>query len=81
MANPIGTILSGALMLEHLGLPDEAGRVREAVDATTASGVRTRDVGGTATTDEVISAIIGYLHLRGTRARPGRAHPSSTRAR
>ena len=63
IANPIGTILSGALMLDHLGLPDEAARLQKAVDATTGAGVRTRDIGGTATTDEVVDAIIDNLGL------------------
>jgi tartrate dehydrogenase/decarboxylase / D-malate dehydrogenase len=63
VANPIGTILSGALMLDHLGLPDEAARLQKAVDATTSAGVRTRDIGGTATTDEVVDAVIDNLGL------------------
>ena len=63
VANPIGTILSGALMLDHLGLPDEAARLQKAVDATTGAGVRTRDIGGTATTDEVVDAVINNLGL------------------
>ena len=63
VANPIGTILSGALMLEHFGLTDEAARLQKAVDATTGSGVLTRDVGGTATTDDVVAAIVDNLHL------------------
>ena len=61
VANPIGTILSGALMLEHFGLHDEAARVQKAVDATTGSGVLTRDIGGTATTDQVVAAVISHL--------------------
>ena len=48
--------LSGALMLEHFGLHEEAARLQKAVDATTGGGVRTRDIGGTATTDDVIDA-------------------------
>ena len=48
-------------MLEHFGLADEAARLQKAVDATTGSGVLTRDVGGTATTDEVVAAIIDNL--------------------
>jgi tartrate dehydrogenase/decarboxylase/D-malate dehydrogenase len=63
VANPIGTILSGALMLEHFGLADEAARVQKAVDAVTGSGVLTRDIGGTATTDQVVAAIIDNLGL------------------
>ena len=58
VSNPIGTILSGALMLEHFGLTDEAARLQKAVDATTGSGVLTRDIGGTADTDQVVDAII-----------------------
>ena len=63
VANPIGTILSGALMLEHFGLRDEAARLQKAVDAATGSGVLTRDMGGTASTDEVVAAIIRNLGL------------------
>jgi tartrate dehydrogenase/decarboxylase/D-malate dehydrogenase len=63
VANPIGTILSGALMLDHLGLHDEAARVQKAVDAATGSGVLTRDIGGTATTDQVVAAVIDNLVL------------------
>jgi len=63
VANPIGTILSGALMLDHFGLADEAARVQKAVDAVTGSGVLTRDIGGTATTDQVVTAIIDNLGL------------------
>ena len=61
LANPIGAVLSAALMLDHLGHPEEAGRLREAVDKATGAGVRTRDVGGTATTDEVVDAIVAGL--------------------
>jgi tartrate dehydrogenase/decarboxylase / D-malate dehydrogenase len=61
IANPIGAILSGALMLDHLGLPGQAVRLRKAVDATTGSGVLTRDVGGSATTGQVVAAIISNL--------------------
>jgi tartrate dehydrogenase/decarboxylase/D-malate dehydrogenase len=61
LANPIGAIGSAALMLDHLGLPDEAERVRKAIDATTGAGVLTRDVGGTATTDEVVAALVERL--------------------
>src|ERR1700754_2451417 len=63
VANPIGTILSGALMLDHFGLADEAARVQKAVDAVTGSGVLTRAIAGAATTDQVVSAIIDNLGL------------------
>ena len=61
VSNPIGTIASGALMLEHFGLHDEAARLQTAIEATTGAGVLTRDVGGTAATDEVTAAIIDAL--------------------
>jgi tartrate dehydrogenase/decarboxylase/D-malate dehydrogenase len=61
VANPIGAILSAALMLEHLGLPDEAKRVQRAVEATTAAGTLPRELGGDATTEAITSAIIGNL--------------------
>lgn len=61
VANPIGAIASAALMLEHLGLPDEAKRVRRAIDATTASGVLTPDLGGSASTEDVVTAILSNL--------------------
>ena len=61
VANPVGAILSAALMLDHLGHPEAAVRVREAVDKAAAAGVRTRDVGGTATTQQVVDAIVAAL--------------------
>ena len=48
-------------MLEHLGLGAEARLIDAAIEATTASGVLPRDLGGTATTDEVTDAIIAAL--------------------
>jgi tartrate dehydrogenase/decarboxylase/D-malate dehydrogenase len=58
IANPIAAIWTVALMLEHLGLTDEAARVMRAIEATTAAGVVTPDLGGTATTREVGEAIV-----------------------
>ncbi len=48
IANPIAAIWTAALMLEHLGLPEEAARVMRAIEATTAAGIVTPDLGGTA---------------------------------
>ena len=48
-------------MLEHFGLHDEAKAIQRAIEATTGSGIATRDVGGSATTDEVTAAIIEEL--------------------
>jgi len=44
IANPIGSILSAALMLDHFGLHNEANVVREAVDWTLANGFVTKDI-------------------------------------
>ncbi|GAA1687781.1 tartrate dehydrogenase [Glycomyces endophyticus] len=60
-ANPVGAIGSAALMLAHLGLEAEAERIERAVAAATAQGVRTRDVGGSASTDEVTAAVVANL--------------------
>jgi isocitrate dehydrogenase (NAD+) len=58
LANPIALILSGALMLDHLGEHDAATRVRRAVRAVLADGRKlTRDLGGTAGTTEIAEAI------------------------
>jgi 3-isopropylmalate dehydrogenase len=62
IANPIGAILSVGMMLRHsFGLETEARAVEEAVRRAIASGVRPRDLKGTATTSEVGKAVIGML--------------------
>lgn len=61
IANPIAAIWSVALMLDHLKLGDEAMAVMDAIRATTASGVLTRDLGGDATTVEVGDAVLSHL--------------------
>jgi homoisocitrate dehydrogenase len=61
IANPIGAILSAALLLDHIGQGAQADRVRKAVQATIAQGVLPRDLGGTATTRDVTRGVIGNL--------------------
>ena len=61
LANPVGMVLSAAMMLDELGCTDDAGRVRRAVEAACAEGVLTRDVGGQASTGEVADAIVATL--------------------
>lgn len=58
IANPIGTIGSAALMLDHLGLKDEAKQLNLAIEETTRQGILTRDLGGTYNTKEITDAII-----------------------
>jgi tartrate dehydrogenase/decarboxylase / D-malate dehydrogenase len=61
LANPLGAIGSAAMMLDHLGRPDLGRRLEEAIAATIRDGVRTRDLGGAATTAEVALAVIARL--------------------
>ena len=61
-ANPAAMILSGALMLRHLGHPEEAGRVEAALRDVVAEGrTITYDLGGTAGTSEFAEAIVARL--------------------
>ena len=62
LANPVAMILSGAMMLRHLGRPAEAERLERAVDAVLEDGrVRTPDLGGSSSTNEVAEAIAAEL--------------------
>ena len=66
IANPVAQILTGAMMLEHLEQDDGAGALVSAVERVLAAGVpRTRDLGGTATTGEMVAAVIAALDERG----------------
>jgi isocitrate dehydrogenase (NAD+) len=61
-ANPTAMILSGALMLRHLGYPDVAARVEEAVRDVIAEGATvTYDLGGTAGTSQFADAVVERL--------------------
>src|SRR5207249_1600497 len=62
IANPIGALWTGALMLEHLGEKDAALRLLQAVERVTASGLHTPDLGGKATTREVTDAVCDAIH-------------------
>jgi isocitrate dehydrogenase (NAD+) len=58
IANPSAHLLAAAMMLDHLGEHAAAGRVRTAVRTTLVEDrVRTRDLGGTATTSEFGDAV------------------------
>ena len=59
LANPTALLLSGLMMLDHMGLRDYSDRIRTALeDVLTAGTIRTRDLGGTATTTELTDAIV-----------------------
>jgi tartrate dehydrogenase/decarboxylase/D-malate dehydrogenase len=61
IANPIAAVWSAALMLDHLGLPEEAAAIMAAIETVTAAGQLTPDLGGTCTTREVGDAILAAL--------------------
>ena len=61
-ANPLAMLLSMAMMLRHgLSQPDEAAAVESAVDRALESGLRTADLGGSATTAEATRAVLANL--------------------
>jgi 3-isopropylmalate dehydrogenase len=67
-ANPLGMIGSMALMLEHLGMPDEARAIQDAIDRTLSRRlfhrrILTRDLGGHAGTLEMGRAVLKNLKV------------------
>jgi tartrate dehydrogenase/decarboxylase/D-malate dehydrogenase len=62
VANPIGQIWSGAMMLEHLGHPDAARAIEEAIETVLVEpSLHTPDMGGKATTADLGGAIAEAL--------------------
>jgi 3-isopropylmalate dehydrogenase len=62
LANPVGTILSAAMLLRHgLGLEDEASSIEAAVAAVLAAGATTADLGGELGTRAAAAAIIDAI--------------------
>lgn len=62
VVNPVAAILSTAMLLQYsLDLPEEAEAVKEAVRKTIDGGVRTKDIGGKASTGEVGDAVANEL--------------------
>ncbi len=62
IANPVGTVLSAAMLLRHsLGLEEEASAIEAAVQKTLADGVRGMDIGGQAKTAEISAALLATL--------------------
>ena len=57
IANPVGQIWSGAMMLEHLGHKNAADAVLRAIERVIREGPRTRDMGGKGSTEEMGKAI------------------------
>ena len=62
VANPVAAVWSGALMLEHLGRGHAASRIMRAMESTLADPhTRTRDLGGTASTQGVVDALLAQI--------------------
>jgi isocitrate dehydrogenase (NAD+) len=57
IANPTALIQSGVMLLRHIGEQEAAARVEKALFLAYQEGVRTADVGGTATTDQFADAV------------------------
>ncbi|KAH7417481.1 isocitrate dehydrogenase subunit 1 mitochondrial precursor [Cadophora sp. MPI-SDFR-AT-0126] len=65
-ANPTAMILSGSMLLRHLGLDEHANRISKAVYDVIADGsVRTRDMGGESSTNEFTRAVLDKMELAG----------------
>ena len=62
IANPVGAILSGAMMLDWLGEKNAAAIVEQAVEQAFAEGCLTVDVGGSLSTEQMTDAIIDRLN-------------------
>jgi len=63
ISNPIGAILSGAMMLDYLGHADEAGLIERAVVAAIAAGETTQDLGGSLGTKAAGESVAKRLEL------------------
>lgn len=61
VANPIGAILSAAMLLDHIGETIAAQKVWTAIRQTVSEGVLTQDLGGKATTTEITRAVLRHL--------------------
>lgn len=62
IANPVGTIWSGALLLEHLGETEAASQIVNAIENVFEKGIKTKDLGGTASTGEFAENVISVLN-------------------
>jgi 3-isopropylmalate dehydrogenase len=58
IANPIGAIATAAMMLEHLGLANEAGRINQAILEAVRQKKTTSDIGGSLGTKEAAEWIV-----------------------
>jgi tartrate dehydrogenase/decarboxylase/D-malate dehydrogenase len=57
IANPIGQIWTAKMMLDHFGETEMGETIMDAIEWTIEKGIKTSDIGGTATTEEVTEAV------------------------
>jgi homoisocitrate dehydrogenase len=67
VANPVGAMLSAAMMLEHIGQGGAAAALRQAVRSTVKAGLTTPDLGGMAATSQVTAAVCDILRAMAAR--------------
>jgi 3-isopropylmalate dehydrogenase len=63
IANPIGAILTSAMMLEYLGFPTESDAIEVAVCDAVSANETTTDLGGDLSTEQAGNAVIAHLRL------------------
>ena len=61
IANPTAVVLAGCMLMEHVGQTEAAARTRSALAGALGSEHRTRDLGGSATTEEFTDEVIRRL--------------------
>jgi len=61
IANPIAAMRSAAMLLHHAGEPAACGILEQAIGKTLAAGIKTRDIGGTAGTQDFSGAVLSRL--------------------
>ena len=61
IANPVGAIWSGAIMLETLGEKDAGKEIVDAIEKALETGIKTIDLGGNASTEEITKAILSFM--------------------
>jgi methanogen homoisocitrate dehydrogenase len=63
IANPIAAVRSAGLLLAHIGEMEAAAHVEEAIQTTLSTGIKTPDMGGSATTDAFGTALLRELRI------------------
>ncbi|AWE09269.1 tartrate dehydrogenase [Lysinibacillus sp. 2017] len=62
IANPIGQIWTGKMMLDFLGHHEAGQKMMDAIEATLEKGIKTGDIGGSSTMEEVVTEILKQLN-------------------